>query len=144
MNFHNDLMCLLLFVVCFVSFILLRSVRGWVDRGQNSKRYVNDVVHGTTIEVVWTVMPALLLCCVSVPSFALLYAVEESVEPELTVKVVGHQWYWSYEVSTSTENVEFDSYMVNEEDLEVGELRLLEVDNRLLLPVSHHIRLVIT
>lgn len=73
-----------------------------------------------------------------------MYAVEEVVEPTLSVKVVGHQWYWSYEVSTSSKDVDFDSYMVNEEDLEVGELRLLEVDNRLLLPVAHHVRFVIT
>ena len=90
---------------------------------------------------------------VAVPSFALLYSVDEIIDPEMTLKAVGHQWYWSYEYSDHCneegEFINFDSYMLPTEDLvnldsTPGRLRLLEVDNRVLLPVETHIRVVIT
>jgi cytochrome c oxidase subunit 2 len=92
---------------------------------------------------------------IAVPSFALLYSMDEVIDPAITLKVVGHQWYWSYEYSDhkrpsefgATEyvgNVSFDSYMVPDEELRVGELRLLEVDNDVVLPIDTHIRVLIT
>ena len=84
---------------------------------------------------------------VALPSFALLYSIDEVVDPSLTVKCIGNQWYWSYEYSdfeNSIGNITFDSYMVPEDELEIGELRLLEVDNRVVVPVNTHIRLLIT
>jgi cytochrome c oxidase subunit 2 len=145
-NFHNDLMVLLVFVVVFVSFMLWRIVHHFTHT-QNPKS--DGVVHGTMIEIIWTILPAIALMIVAVPSFALLYAVDEVVDPALTVKIVGHQWYWSYEYSDynqseDSEGISFDSYMLPEDELKVGDLRLLEVDNRLVLPVDTHIRLIIT
>jgi cytochrome c oxidase subunit 2 len=145
-NFHNDLMVLLVFVVVFVSFMLWRIVHHFTYT-QNPK--ADGVVHGTMIEIIWTILPAIALMILAVPSFALLYAVDEVVDPALTVKIVGHQWYWSYEYSDynqseDSEGISFDSYMLPEDELKVGDLRLLEVDNRLVLPVDTHIRLIIT
>jgi len=91
--------------------------------------------------------------CVAFPSFALLYSVDEIVDPAVTIKAVGHQWYWSYEysdyVNDDGEFINFDSYMISEDDLlanskDAGKFRLLEVDNRVVLPVQTHIRVIIT
>ncbi len=104
--------------------------------------------HGTLIELIWTITPALILIAIAFPSFKLLYLMDEVISPTMTVKVAGHQWYWSYEysdfVSADGESIEFDSYMVPESDLELGQLRLLEVDNRVVVPVDTHIRFIVT
>jgi cytochrome c oxidase subunit 2 len=84
---------------------------------------------------------------VALPSFALLYSIDEVIDPAVTIKVVGHQWYWSYEYSdfeAQLGTINFDSYMIPEDELEMGELRLLEVDNRIVLPVNTHIRVLVT
>jgi cytochrome c oxidase subunit 2 len=144
-RFHHDLMFLLLLIVFFVSWILFRICSRFFFINHNK---VFHRVHGTQLEIVWTIVPAVLLLIIAIPSFALLYAVDELVTPALTLKVVGHQWYWSYEFSdyslVSNENLLFDSYMLVDEDLSIGDLRLLEVDNRLVLPINTHVRLIIT
>jgi len=93
-------------------------------------------------------LPSLILVCIAIPSFALLYSMDEIVDPAVTVKAIGHQWYWSYEYSdynqTDQPAVAFDSYMVPEDDLSPGQLRLLEVDNRVVVPVNTHLRFIIT
>lgn len=108
-------------------------------------KYLN---HGTLIELVWTVTPALILIAIAFPSFRLLYLLDEVISPTITIKVVGHQWYWSYEYSDYTTDsgdpIEFDSYMVPESDLELGQFRLLDVDNSMMIPVDCHIRLIAT
>jgi len=84
---------------------------------------------------------------VAIPSFALLYSIDELIDPSLTIKCIGHQWYWSYEYSDFEYQIgviNFDSYMIPEDDLSFGELRLLEVDNRVVLPVNTHIRILVT
>jgi cytochrome c oxidase subunit 2 len=84
---------------------------------------------------------------IAIPSFALLYSLDEVINPSMTLKVIGHQWYWSYEYSDSSnpKNIlNFDSYMKSEEDLTLGNFRLLEVDNRIVLPIKIHIRLLVT
>jgi len=140
-SFHNDLMIVLVFVVVFVTVILGRTL--YIFEERKSKEAVKTV-HGTVLEIVWTIIPALVLMVIAVPSFTLLYAVDEVVDPSITVKVTGHQWYWSYELSDIGDGLEFDSYMIGEEDLDEGELRLLEVDNRLVLPAETHIRFIVT
>jgi cytochrome c oxidase subunit 2 len=104
--------------------------------------------HGTLIELIWTITPALVLIAIAFPSFRLLYMLDEVVTPIMTIKVIGHQWYWSYEyadfVNENDEAIDFDSYMVPDSDLEVGQLRLLEVDNKIVVPANAHIRLVVT
>jgi len=144
-HFHHDLRVIRLGVVVFVGWRRYR-IR---DQFRASRGHEpTAVVHGTTIEVVWTRVPARILVRIAIPSFALLYAVDEVIDPALTVKVVGHQWYWTYEYSDYTdeegESVEFDSYLVPDEDLDEGNFRLLEVDNRRVLPVDTHVRLIVT
>ena len=108
-------------------------------------KYLN---HGTLIELIWTVTPALILIAIAFPSFRLLYLLDEVISPTITIKVVGHQWYWSYEysdyINESGESIEFDSYMIPESDLELGQFRLLDVDNRVIVPVDTHIRVIVT
>jgi cytochrome c oxidase subunit 2 len=114
--------------------------------------YTSGINHHTPIEIAWTVTPAVILMFIAVPSFALLYSIEEFVEPSLTVKCTGHQWYWCYEYSNCknsdlAEHIDgkkFESYMVPTADLEDGHLRLLEVDSRLLLPTNSHIQVTVT
>ena len=93
-------------------------------------------------------LPSLILIFIAVPSFALLYSMDEIVDPAITLKAIGHQWYWSYEYSDYNLDdetaINFDSYMIPEDDLEIGQLRLLEVDNRVVLPIKTHIRVLIT
>ena len=104
--------------------------------------------HGTLIELIWTITPAFILIAIAFPSFKLLYLMDEVISPTMTVKVAGHQWYWSYEysdfISADGESIEFDSYMIPESDLELGQFRLLDVDNRVVVPVDTHIRFIVT
>lgn len=143
MHFHHDLRFILLLVVAFVAYRRRRSL-------QLFRATVNPtpsgVVHGTVMEMVWTMVPALMLVFMAVPSFALLYAMDEMMDPALTLKMMGHQWYWSYEYSDyeGDSPIEFDSYRIPDSDLEEGNLRLLEVDNRVVLPVETHVRLIVT
>lgn len=108
--------------------------------------------HESTLEIYWTILPALILLFIAVPSFILLYSLDDVVNPTISVKIVGHQWYWSYEyndvfANADSEfflaNLSFDSYLISTSDLLAGQLRLLEVDHRLILPTNTHIRLLI-
>jgi cytochrome c oxidase subunit 2 len=104
--------------------------------------------HGTLIELIWTITPAFVLIAIAFPSFKLLYLMDEVIDPAMTIKALGHQWYWSYEysdfVNEDGESIEFDSYLVPTDDLEDGQLRLLEVDNRVVVPVGTHVRFIVT
>lgn len=108
-------------------------------------KYAN---HGTLIELIWTITPALVLIAIAFPSFKLLYMMDEVLSPSMTIKAVGHQWYWSYEysdfITDDGESIEFDSYMVPESDLEEGQLRLLSVDSPVVVPVDTHVRFILT
>lgn len=145
LNFHNDLMFFLILIAIIVTFLLIRCLY-FFNKTKNP--VPNIIIHGTTIEIIWTLTPAIILMIIAVPSFSLLYSVDEIIDPAITLKVIGHQWYWSYEYSDyltqNGENIEFDSYMIPEEDLQKGHLRLLEVDNRVKLPIETHIRVLIT
>mgnify|MGYP005727226991 CR=1 FL=1 len=102
----------------------------------------------TALEIIWTIIPSLVLLAIGIPSFSLIYSMDELIDPGMTLKVIGHQWFWSYEYSDyNTEDgssLAFDSYIVPEEDLEEGQLRLLEVDNRVVVPINTHIRVLVT
>jgi cytochrome c oxidase subunit 2 len=146
-NLHHDLMFFIVFIFFFVSVVLGRTL--WKFQYHSSRQ--NDanrlVVHGTTIEIIWTVIPSLILVVVALPSFALLYSIDEIIDPALTIKCIGLQWYWSYEYNdfeTQLGTVKFDSYMVPEDELQLGTLRLLEVDNRVVLPLNTHTRVLVT
>nr|UTE81684.1 cytochrome c oxidase subunit II [Propithecus edwardsi]UTE81697.1 cytochrome c oxidase subunit II [Propithecus edwardsi]UTE81710.1 cytochrome c oxidase subunit II [Propithecus edwardsi] len=93
------------------------------------------------VETVWTILPAIILILIALPSLRILYMMDEITSPSLTLKTMGHQWYWSYEY-TDYEDLSFDSYMTPSSDLKPGELRLLEVDNRVVLPTEMSIRML--
>ena len=108
----------------------------------------NSITHGTLLELVWTILPSAILVYIAVPSFVLLYAMDEIVQPTLTLKVIGHQWYWSYEyvnvTSDGYQEIAMDSNMVFDDELNKGELRLLQVDKTFMLPIDTHINVIIT
>nr|AST24154.1 cytochrome c oxidase subunit II [Proechimys longicaudatus] len=95
------------------------------------------------VETIWTILPAIILIMIALPSLRILYMMDEVNNPLLTVKTMGHQWYWSYEY-TDYEELNFDSYMTPTMDLNPGELRLLEVDNRVILPMEMPVRMLIS
>jgi len=144
-DLHHDISFFLVVIVVFVVWMLSRTLYIF-----NAKRspVPEKIVHGTFIEIAWTLAPSLILVCIAIPSFALLYSMDEIVDPAVTVKAIGHQWYWSYEYSDflneENKGLNFDSYMITEENLQPGHFRLLEVDNRIVLPVNTHIRVLIT
>lgn len=144
-NLHYDLMFFICVISIFVSWMLGRTL--WHFE-QNRNTVPSSLTHGTVIEMVWTIIPAFILLVIAVPSFSLLYAMDEIISPAITIKTLGHQWYWSYEYSDyfneDNESINYDSYMIPEEDLEVGQLRLLEVDNRMVIPINTHIRIIVT
>lgn len=105
------------------------------------------LTHNTTIEIIWTLIPSFILILIAIPSFGLLYAMDDVIDPEVTIKTVGHQWYWSYEYSdyvSSVGKISFDSYMIPEAELSLGQLRLLEVDNSVVLPMGVYVRINVT
>nr|YP_010889975.1 cytochrome c oxidase subunit II [Rhizophysa eysenhardtii]WJJ69936.1 cytochrome c oxidase subunit 2 [Rhizophysa eysenhardtii] len=135
--FHDNIMFIIVVITVLVGWLMVSSFV--------NKHYYKYLVHGTVIEVVWTIIPAVVLIFIAFPSLQLLYSMDEIVDPSLTIKAVGHQWYWSYEYSDiEDESIEFDSYMVPSSDLEEGDLRLLEVDNRVVIPLNTEVRVVIT
>jgi cytochrome c oxidase subunit 2 len=146
-NFHNHIMFFISIIIIFVSWVLIRCAYLFKKKVENV--VIEKWAHSTVLEIVWTMIPAIILMLIAIPSFALLFSMDEIIDPAISLKVVGRQWFWSYEYSDyctlkGGESLNFDSYMVPEEDLSKGELRLLEVDNRVALPVKTHIRILVT
>lgn len=144
-DLHNDLFVFIIFVQIFVLWMLCRTL--WHFSWDQNPIPV-PVIHGTVIEIIWTIIPSAILMVIAVPSFALLYSMDEVADPAVTIKAIGHQWYWSYEFSDynsyEESSVMYDSYMILEDDLQLGQLRLLEVDNRVVIPSNTHVRIIIT
>lgn len=133
--FHDHALLILILITTLVGYFIVSLI---VNKFVN--RYLLD---GQIIEIIWTVLPAVILIILALPSLRLLYLIDESIEPSITLKTVGHQWYWSYEYSDFNE-IEFDSYIVPTNSLEDNEFRLLEVDNRVVLPYLTQIRVLVT
>nr|YP_009104308.1 cytochrome c oxidase subunit II [Solenosmilia variabilis]AGJ71848.1 cytochrome c oxidase subunit 2 [Desmophyllum pertusum]AGJ71861.1 cytochrome c oxidase subunit 2 [Desmophyllum pertusum]AIU56238.1 cytochrome c oxidase subunit II [Solenosmilia variabilis]AIU56253.1 cytochrome c oxidase subunit II [Solenosmilia variabilis] len=135
--FHDQVMFLLIIIVTVVLWLIVEAF--W------NKFYDRNLVDGTFLEIVWTIIPAVILIFIALPSLKLLYLMDEIISPALTIKVIGHQWYWSYEYSDyEGETLAFDSYMVPSSDLISGKNRLLEVDQKLVVPIGTHIRFLVT
>jgi len=146
-DLHNDIMLFLIIIVVFVMWILASIIIKFIYTNTNTLRF--SFQHHTNIERIWTYIPTIILLMIATPSFSLLYSIDELHDPKITLKIIGHQWYWSYEysdyaVNSIDESIMFDSYMITEDDLVIGALRLLEVDNRIVLPINTSIRLLIT
>nr|YP_009971684.1 cytochrome c oxidase subunit II [Hymaea magna]QNG56368.1 cytochrome c oxidase subunit II [Hymaea magna] len=101
------------------------------------------LLEGQLIEVVWTILPAVTLIFIALPSLRLIYILDEVNNPSVTIKTIGHQWYWSYEYS-DFKTIEFDSYMIPTNDLKLFQFRLLDVDNRVMIPFETQIRMLVT
>jgi len=152
-DLHNYLMYYLIIILIVVSYLLgIKIYNNVYKSGSNWVRYLN---HSHIIELIWTIIPAIILVIIAIPSFKLLYSLEadDLMKPCVTLKITGNQWFWNYEISDilinnkgtyDNFNINFDSYTKSESDLEEGELRLLDVDNRVLLPINTPIRLLIT
>lgn len=145
-NFHNYVCFYLSFILIGVSYMLFQIL----TKFPKSKRYISHkfLIHGTTLELVWTISPAIILALIAYPSFKLIYLMDQIMEPAITIKAIGHQWYWSYEYSDYASQdgttINFDSIMLAEDELEVGDFRLLEVTNRVVVPVNTHVRVIVT
>jgi heme/copper-type cytochrome/quinol oxidase subunit 2 len=143
---HDNIMYYLVIILFSVGWVMISIVRNYAtSNAPISHKYLN---HGTLIELIWTITPAVILILIAFPSFKLLYLMDEVSDPSMSVLAEGHQWYWSYQypdfLDSSDEFIEFDSYIVPESDLEEGTLRMLEVDNRVILPELTHVRFIVT
>jgi cytochrome c oxidase subunit II len=138
-DLHNLLLVIITVITLFVLALLIYvMVRFRASANPTPTR----TTHNTMIEILWTVIPVVILVVIAIPSFKLLYFEDKTPNPEMTLKVTGHQWYWSYEYPDNG-NLQFDSYMIPESDLKPGQMRLLEVDNRVVLPVQTNVRILV-
>lgn len=141
-DLHDQIMYYLLIIIIFVTYLLIKNIITY-KKGININS--KDLNHSTIVEFIWTIIPAIILILIAIPSLKLMYSIDEVVKPLITLKVQGNQWYWTYNiVDTIGLNIEFTSYPKPTEDLKIGELRLLEVDNRVVLPILIPIRVLIT
>ena len=143
---HDNILFHLVIILFGVGWLLISIVKKYSNRESPiTNKYLS---HGTLIELIWTITPALILILIAFPSFKLLYLMDEVSDPAMAVLAEGHQWYWSYQypdfLNSDDEFIEYDSYLVPESDLENGSLRMLEVDNRLIIPELTHVRFVTT
>jgi cytochrome c oxidase subunit 2 len=140
---HSDMWSIMLFVAGFVLTLIIYTLRSFHAHSISYK-----IHHHNLIEIIWTTIPAVILCAIAIPSFTLLYSLDEVTNPSLTVKAIGRQWNWQYEYgdycNELTDTISFDSNMLYDDELSYDNLRLLDVDNRLVLPVNQHIRLLTT
>jgi len=139
----TDLHDLLLIIISLISvFVLALLVYvGWRFR-RDANPTPSRTTHNTTIEILWTVIPVLILVVIAVPSFRLLYYMDETKNAEMVIKVTGNQWYWNYEYMD--DQIAFDSYMLSDDELQPGQPRLLSVDNPLVVPANTKIKMLVT
>ncbi len=135
----------LVFVIIAVITAFVGGLVGWVMWRYNAKRnpVASAFSHNTVIEVSWTVIPILILVLIAIPSFRLVYYEDRTDSPDMTVKVTGHQWFWEY-TYPEQKNLDFSSYIIPDDKLKPGQLRLLTVDNDLVLPVGKNVRVLAT
>ncbi len=147
--FHNYLLFFLIAIGTTV-FWFLHEIILHFEKSKNIRSRI--FTHSNLLEIFWTIFPSIILLLIAIPSFSLLYSLDDLINPALTLKIIGHQWFWSYEYSdpflidsTIYQNgIFFDSYLKTSSDLTGGMFRLLETDNRVMLPILLHIRLLIT
>ena len=139
----TDLHNLLLVVITLISlFVLGLLVYVGIRFRASANPNPSKTSHNTVIEVLWTVIPVVILVGIAVPSFRLLYYLDRTADTDMVIKVTGNQWYWNYEYPD--DGIAFDSYLVDEADLQEGQIRLLSVDNPMIVPENTRIKLLIT
>nr|WMC20686.1 cytochrome c oxidase subunit II [Prunella collaris] len=134
MGFHDHALMVALAICSLVLYLLTLML---------TEKLSSNTVNAQAIELVWTILPAMVLITLALPSLRILYMMDEINEPDLTLKAIGHQWYWTYEY-TDVKELTFDSYMIPTTDLPLGHFRLLEVDHRVVVPMSSTIRVIVT
>nr|YP_009651381.1 cytochrome c oxidase subunit II [Sitta himalayensis]QDA21614.1 cytochrome c oxidase subunit II [Sitta himalayensis] len=134
MQFHDHALMVALAICSLVLYLLTHML---------TEKLSSSTVNAQEIELVWTILPAMVLIMLALPSLRILYMMDEINEPDLTLKAIGHQWYWSYEY-TDIKNLTFDSYMTPTTDLPLGHFRLLEVDHRVVVPTNSTVRVIVT
>nr|AAU20646.1 cytochrome c oxidase subunit II [Nototriton abscondens] len=135
LHFHDHALMAVFLISTLVLYIITTMM--------TTKMTNTNAMDAQEIEMVWTIMPAIILIVIALPSLRILYLMDEINNPHLTVKAIGHQWYWTYEF-TNYENLTFDSYMLPTEDITPGQFRLLEVDNRMVVPMESPVRMLIS
>ena len=139
-SFHNNILLpVIIAISVFVLFLMIYAcIRFRASRNPNP----STTTHNVTVEVLWTLIPCLILIVMAVPSFKILYKQDTIPKADVTIKAVGYQWYWGYEYPD--ENIIFDSYMIEEKDLKENQPRLLAVDNEVVVPVNKVVKVLIT
>nr|YP_010309824.1 cytochrome c oxidase subunit II [Sphragifera sigillata]UMR54949.1 cytochrome c oxidase subunit 2 [Sphragifera sigillata] len=133
--FHDHTLIILIMITILVGYLMTSLL---------FNKYINRfLLEGQMIELIWTILPAITLIFIALPSLRLLYLLDELNNPLITLKSIGHQWYWSYEYS-DFHNIEFDSYMIPYNEISPNNFRLLDVDNRIILPMNNQIRIMVT
>ena len=142
LELHDNIIFYLLIILGLVSWILFNII---YLNNPISYKYIK---HGQLIEIIWTIIPAIVLLTIAFPSFILLYLCDEVISPAITIKAIGYQWYWKYEdsdfINDNGETIEFESYIIPDSLLEEGQLRLLDTDTSIIVPVDTHIRFLVT
>nr|UZZ44327.1 cytochrome c oxidase subunit II [Psilotreta sp. XG-2021] len=133
--FHDHTLIILILITILVSYIMLNLFM--------NKIYDRTMLQEQFIEIIWTIIPSIILIFIALPSLNLLYLLDEVNNPFLTLKTIGHQWFWSYEYS-DFKKINFDSYMISSTNLNLNNFRLLEVDNHIILPFKTQIRMLVT
>ena len=183
LNLHHDIMFFMVLILIFVGWLMYRTVSCfswknnpyWFYRFNSDEQYPSNIQHNSRLEIIWTIIPTIILLFIVFPSFALLYLIQPSQWGDFCIKVIGSQWYWTYEypkspynysnyvpkdnlsfekptshinsiqdVKTTSRDYIIESNMIPTEDLNLGEFRLLEVDQRLVLPRGTHITFYVT
>lgn len=133
--FHDHTIIILILITIIVGYLIISLFF--------NKFNYRFLLEGQLIELIWTILPAIILLFIALPSLRILYILDEVNNASLTIKTIGHQWYWSYEYS-DFKNIEFDSYIIPINEILDSNFRLLDVDNRLVLPINSKIRLMVT
>ena len=146
LELHDNILFYLVIILFAVAWVLISVIK--TDANLISRFSHKSLSHGTLVELIWTITPGLILMLIAFPSFKLLYLMDEVSDPLMVILAEGHQWYWSYQypdfLNSEDEFIEFDSYLVPESDLQDGALRMLEVDNRVIIPELTHVRFIVT
>nr|UGS80362.1 cytochrome c oxidase subunit II [Kilauella sp. KispEL] len=133
--FHDHTLLILLIITTVIAYLMVSLT---------TNKIINRfLLENQLIEMIWTIIPGIILIFIALPSLRILYLLDETISPSLTIKTIGHQWYWSYEYSDFI-NIEFDSYMTPVSENSINEFRLLEVNNRLVLPENTQTRILVT
>nr|BAK41956.1 cytochrome oxidase subunit 2 [Electrophorus electricus] len=135
LHFHDHALMIVFMISTLVLYIIIATVSTKL-----TNKYILD---SQEIEIIWTILPAIILILIALPSLRILYLMDEINNPHLTIKAIGHQWYWTYEYTDYT-TLSFDSYMIPTQDLSPGQFRLLEVDHRMIVPMEAPIRILVT